>query len=83
MVGWIRKIQGRKDQEDLWQDRLERFIVGRIRKINKNGLGRFFVGWNRKIHCRMDQKDSWQDGLERFMIGRIRKNHRSTYQKDL
>ena len=57
-------------------------MVGRIRKIYKNGLEMIMAGRIRKVNHRTDQKDSWQDGLGRFMVGRIRKIYGMTDQKD-
>ena len=50
-------------------------MIGRIRKIYKDGLEMIMEGRIRKVNDRTDKKDSWQDELERFMVGRIRKTH--------
>ena len=54
MEGRIRKVNDRTDKKDSWQDELERFMVGRIRKTH---------GWtDRENHDWTDQKESWLDG---------------------
>ena len=54
MEGRIRKVNDRTDKKDSWQDELERFMVGRIRKTH---------GWtDRENHDKTDQKESWLDG---------------------
>ena len=49
-------------------------MIGRIRKIYKDGLEMIMEGRIRKVNDRTDKK--------RFMVGRIRKIHGRTDQKN-